>query len=966
MKIAVVEWWPRICGAVSWALHLSHARRRGTTLDRVTFSASGRALAAWDRANRWQVHRIRDAVEVLNTYDLVILSDVVCCAPATTKNPYYIEILNRLATPWTAMVHDGAYRSKHDDTLRAVLASPSFTGTLITTRLPDARRRLDHLASPHRQIRWVSYPYLPYSLTFQPPPTVRIPPRNRDHRTFLMTSRIAVNKGQNIAMWLAPKLRARLLMYGYNAFGLPSIGWRLWELANALGYRVIRPPALRRDATRLTHPRAARFYTGAFAVAHAGARIEYRDGFDELADIDWGAGAYHLSLSNTSVRGTLEYVTLEAISAGAIAVVPEHAIELARYPSGTFPTIPYTRGVAWSRDDGTARIDIDSAEAEAMCARLTTLMDLHHGAVAALAAAQQRELRTKHDPNIVFSKLFDAVRVHTARRAATRPASIVPTANSKEQKLMSAKPGPQQKGKLTAIGADIFAGGFTVGVAQHFHVAGHLEHDDYGTEVARANFPALPIFIGTETWPDLPRGQRLDFLYSNPPCAIWSLAGNRDGRIDWRKDPRLQRIRNIHGLIARYKPSVWVWESVCQAFERGREFVESLADAAASLGYSASYVLVDAQYLRAPQTRKRFFLVLHRIAIDWLAARPNFDAKPMTIGDALKGVKPNKFQSRISDTPIGKQLRRLISMTAPGGRLARTYEDNPKKMLKGESEKKTNYGKPSFLAYRINPDTVAGVVFGDKTFHHKEPRHLALNELGAIHGFPKDYDWVGEHHRLDVQRGVLPPVAEWLARNVAAACRRGTVLRKPTRSLVDFRRAPGTIQSVLGLPAGVDLDWRPGETPDAAADRAGPTQRRTPVPSGGSPDSVPGGRRAQGRSKAAFGGARSGTRDALRGAESLGDRKKAISDKISRVNRNPRAALGSRPARTKWTDPRTGVALTSGEFIRARLLERKYGDQAIADFVLARFPGRRTKVSDVAWNRRKIEQDGGPKLEKLG
>jgi len=34
--------------------------------------------------------------------------------------------------------------------------------------------------------------------------------------------------------------------------------------------------------------------------------------------------------------------------------------------------------------------------------------------------------------------------------------------------------------------------------------------------------------------------------------------------------------------------------------------------------------------------------------------------------------------------------------------------------------------------------------------------------------------------------------------------------------------------------------------------------------------------------------------------------------------------------------------------------------------VLERFDGRRTTVHDVAWNRRKIELDGGPKLERIG
>lgn len=510
--------------------------------------------------------------------------------------------------------------------------------------------------------------------------------------------------------------------------------------------------------------------------------------------------------------------------------------------------------------------------------------------------------------------------------------------------------------KLKAIGSNIFAGGFTVGVAKHFDVVAHLEHDDYGVEVAKKNFPDLQVFIGTDQWPEsLPPGKSLDFLFSNPPCAIWSLAANRDGRIDWRKDPRLQRIRDIHALLNRYQPKVWCWESVCQAFERGRPFVEHLVAAAATLGYSASYVLIDAMYLRAPQTRKRFFLVLHRIAIDWERARPDYEAKPITVGDALKGVKPNRFTSRIADTEVGKQMRKLIAATPPGGRIGRTFEDwaAAGKLTAAKNAKGKIAGKPSFLAYRIDPSAVAGVIFGDKTFHHKEPRHLALNELGAIHGFPPDYDWVGEHHRLDVQRGVLPPVAEWLARNVAAACQKPKPIGKPTRTLVDFRRPPGVIQEVLELPADVDLDWRPGESPDAAADRRGPGRRvsdkvsRDNAPADG--PGTPGGR--GGVAKTAQGdlpGGRTGARSTPEA-----------------VSRPDRRANGDRPARARWRDPKTGAELTSGEFIRARLLERKYSDDQIVAMVLERFAGRRTTVHDVAWNRRKIAAEGGPTLERI-
>lgn len=503
--------------------------------------------------------------------------------------------------------------------------------------------------------------------------------------------------------------------------------------------------------------------------------------------------------------------------------------------------------------------------------------------------------------------------------------------------------------KLNAVGANIFAGGFTVGVSKHFNVLAHLEHDDYGVAVTKANFPKMPVVIGTDEWPEK-ANKPIHFLYSNPPCAIWSLAGNKHGRIDWRQDPRLQRVRDIFALVDRYRPQVWCWESVCQAFEKGREFVEELADEAAKLGYSATYLMIDAMYLRAPQTRKRFFLVLHRVAIDWEKFRPDFDAPPVLPRDVLRGVKPNHYDNKrihqFAATEIGKQMITVLKATPPGGRLAGTFEEMvekgaiKKKLVERKGGKVTTLGKPSFLAYRINPDQVLGVIFGDKTFHHKEPRHLALNELGVLHGFPPEYNWVSNFHRLDVQRGVLPPVGEWLARVVAAGIKANRALKKPTRTFVDFRRAPGTVQDVLALPRDADLNWRPGKPP-AAPDRdelaargreGGPKRAENPLE---------GPRR---RASARGGAGPAGDRTGNGGKKGLsGGPRGPVPTEFKAVL--AALARGERPP-------------TSGLLIRARILEGKLDDEAMAAEVRKLWPGRTTSKSDVAWNRGQLRKAG--------
>ena len=486
----------------------------------------------------------------------------------------------------------------------------------------------------------------------------------------------------------------------------------------------------------------------------------------------------------------------------------------------------------------------------------------------------------------------------------------------------------------TAVGANIFAGGFTLGVSKHFDVLAHLEHDDYGVAVARANFPNLKIFTSLDSWPEK-ANKKIDFLYANPPCAIWSMAGNRQDRQDWTKDPRLQRVRDIFALVERYRPAVWAWESVCQAFERGRPLVEELADQAAKFGYSASYVLIDAQYLGTPQVRKRFFLVLHRVEIDWEKFKPNYARPVMTAGEALKGVKPHpELLMKLPDQKglCGGTIKKLLKVVKPGAHFKDTWEQitkNPRKNARGKI-----LGRPSFLSKRIDPNKPVGVVFTDHTYHHTEPRHLSLNEVGALHGFPQTWNWVHLSHALTIQRGVLPPVGEWLAQTVAAAISTGKKISKPTRTLVDFRKPPGHIQEVMVLPAQIDLDWKPGKSKLVKMDYA---EAEVKVIASASKKVQKQIKRGQPLDAAAH------------DQHTPAIKKRAVKESAVDYDRLPvpKPLLQLLP----------GVA-TSGELIRAAIKLAKFTDEEIAASVRKRFEGRTTSVSDVNWNRQQLKKKG--------
>lgn len=423
MKIALCEWFPRVCGSTEWGFHLAAGATKSTQVDLVTFSKSGRPLKGFYRPERWTVHRYADAVDALNQYDLVIGIDLVCFAPQLSGRkffqsenfaPYYVELLEKIRTPWTAMYHGGLYSKKYDGVLTRLLHSKKFCGTLITTRLPQAKERLEHLLRPRRKISFINDPFLP----FRPNEMLNGEMSHwKRERSMIITSRIAVNKGQNVMLGLLPQLAGDVHVWGYNAFGLPSIGWRLWELGNALDYRVAKKVQLRRDARSLTHPRAARFYTGAFAFESKGRRYEYHDGYDTHDDVDWSPWL-HLSFTSTDFEGSLEYVTLNAVVAGCVGVVPEHALRYTRGEyDGAVPTVPFERCTWWAATDaktgptprGTGKKGKFVGREEAVVASLNALLEYSDDDMNKLRRKQLACIERLHDPKRVLGKLVKGV-----------------------------------------------------------------------------------------------------------------------------------------------------------------------------------------------------------------------------------------------------------------------------------------------------------------------------------------------------------------------------------------------------------------------------------------------------------------------------------------------------------------------------------------------------------------------------
>ncbi len=340
----------------------------------------------------------------------------------------------------------------------------------------------------------------------------------------------------------------------------------------------------------------------------------------------------------------------------------------------------------------------------------------------------------------------------------------------------------------TALGVYIYAGGFTLGVKRAgFQVLAQLEDGPFGVATTRANHPGLPVYDDAAGWPRLidemkDAGQPIDFVYCNPPCAPFSNAGissQKAGHFKewWKQDPRVNCVRNAFDVFKQARPRVWAWESVQGAFTRGRELVDQLTLQALDLGYSASYVLLDAVHLGVPQRRRRFFCVFHDVKIDW--QYPRLEQRDWrTVGDAwryLRDPEPGLHRCTAQDLDLMKDM-------GQGESPRQVWEDRKRVKEPNENDWERNKqghvkGRPGFNARRLRLDQPCNTMLGGPhLIHPTEDRFISVKEAQVLCGYPADYVFKAKNADncfTEMARAVMPPVGQWLAANICDAINRG-------------------------------------------------------------------------------------------------------------------------------------------------------------------------------------------------
>jgi len=356
---------------------------------------------------------------------------------------------------------------------------------------------------------------------------------------------------------------------------------------------------------------------------------------------------------------------------------------------------------------------------------------------------------------------------------------------------------------MKALGIHIFAGGFSVGVRDAgFELLGHLELSNYGAETSRKNL-GIPVVENHSDWGawDVP-ACNTDLIYSNPPCAPWSSAGSKiigDKRnYDAGFDPRDERVKCVEQafeVFERLLPPVFMWESVTRCWTAGRPMVDMYAQRALDLGYSFTVVMADGFDCGVTQHRKRAFFVAHKIEIPWVSpkeSRPEDASK--TVGDVLLSVEGHlesqgldPADERCAKKPWGICME-CLKATPPGKKLRDAYM-----RIYGETrynkEKNRYGGRPGFLYTRLDRAKHCPTITGSPAFFHPDhDRTLTLREMGALCGYPLDYEFVGSINNCyaQVAQAVMPPAGRWVASQVRKGLERDETVTVPTYSCTDF------------------------------------------------------------------------------------------------------------------------------------------------------------------------------------
>jgi site-specific DNA-cytosine methylase len=350
-------------------------------------------------------------------------------------------------------------------------------------------------------------------------------------------------------------------------------------------------------------------------------------------------------------------------------------------------------------------------------------------------------------------------------------------------------------GDVVALGACIFAGGFSLGMQEAgFKVAGHLELPDIalGAEVSSKHWPVVvaPLnkdyeYPGSDdtTWESAVAAihaekLKVDVLYCNPPCVAYAKQGSRKGL----EDDRMCYVRYCaFDLALKLQPTVWVWELVDGIFDQDKDWLVEMAKTAGKSGYHCYAFLTTSALHGGFQNRIRFHFMASKVRLDFDAVYANEPSSRLgwkTLGDALAIVEEARASGKTlpNDDALSSErnsLLKIIPFCPPGGYLRDVHDEVMRLHYTPRGKEWNGEGRAGVTQVRGRRDRTCPVIVGGHTVIHPEKdRFLTIRENATMMGFPLDYQFSrGTTGYQEVGRGLCTHNAAFVGRVVLHALR---------------------------------------------------------------------------------------------------------------------------------------------------------------------------------------------------
>lgn len=334
--------------------------------------------------------------------------------------------------------------------------------------------------------------------------------------------------------------------------------------------------------------------------------------------------------------------------------------------------------------------------------------------------------------------------------------------------------------------AHVYGGGFVVGASRHFKLLGQLEEGDWGSLTFEKNFPGVYHPIGRENW-DLSKIKGVNFLATNPPCAVWSTIGSRKGY----DDPRFQFTRNCIDLGLELRPEVFVLESVCRAWSAGREFYVQMAEKFLRLGYGVTILLTNGILHNGLQHRERFHFIAHRGELELQEPVVRTVA---SVGDAIGDLEETARFTDEEPLMVNHVVRRPRGLENDVLQLLEEGEGYNAAVERLEMLTGLKAGRWRLLAKRLKWDEPCSTIADlSSLFHPHANRQLTLREGARLCGYPdsfvvhEDPKFTTHNGRQeDLTQAVLPNMGEYLARLAYSSLDNGLAIDE--LRVVDWRK----------------------------------------------------------------------------------------------------------------------------------------------------------------------------------